>query len=117
MRRSLAIAEQRHEPFHPEVALVLNSLAALLRNTNRVTEAETLVRRALGILLRSRTTNGQAHRYLTDVLCNYYLVTQTMGLSGARFKEVIVTMAQETQFPLEVLQRIGEGMLRATMGR
>jgi len=49
MRRALAIDEKSHGPEHPNVAVNLNNLALLLKNTNRLKEAELLMRRALAI--------------------------------------------------------------------
>ena len=49
MRRALSISEGSFGPAHPSVARDLNSLAPLLRATNRLAEAEPLMRRALGI--------------------------------------------------------------------
>lgn len=49
MRRSLAIAETKLGPAHPEMAVLLKSLARLLIDTNRLAEAEPLMRRALSI--------------------------------------------------------------------
>ena len=43
------IAEKSLGPEHPEIAVLLNELARLLRSTNRPAEAEPLVRRALAI--------------------------------------------------------------------
>ena len=48
-RRALAIDEKAFGPDHPDVATALNNLAALLRATNRLGEAEPLYRRALAI--------------------------------------------------------------------
>ena len=49
MRRALAIDETSYGPDHPSVASGLNNLARLLQATNRLAEAEPLVRRALAI--------------------------------------------------------------------
>lgn len=49
MRRALAIKEKAYGPDHPEVTSNLNSLALLLHATNRLAEAEALIRRALTI--------------------------------------------------------------------
>jgi hypothetical protein len=49
MRRGLSIREAAYGPDHPEVALGLNNLAAILQATNRLAEAEPLIRRALAI--------------------------------------------------------------------
>jgi tetratricopeptide (TPR) repeat protein len=45
----LSITESSYGPAHPRVATVLNNLANLLQATNRLSEAEPLVRRALSI--------------------------------------------------------------------
>ena len=49
MHRALAIDEKSFGPDHPNVARDLNNLAELLRVTNRLHEAEPLMRRALAI--------------------------------------------------------------------
>ena len=49
IRRSLAINEKSYGPEHPHVATGLDNLAGLLRDTNRLAEAEPLYRRALAI--------------------------------------------------------------------
>ena len=45
MRRTLAIDEKSYGPDHPNVARDLNNLARLLKDTNRVEEAEPMMRR------------------------------------------------------------------------
>ena len=52
MRRDLAIAEDAYGPDHPAVARDLSNLAVLLYATNRLSEAEPLLRRALAIGLQ-----------------------------------------------------------------
>ena len=49
MRRALAIDEKSYGPDHPEVAIRLNNLAICFKATNRLAEAEPLMRRALAI--------------------------------------------------------------------
>ncbi len=49
MKRALAIDGHSFGPDHPNVAIHLNNLAALLQDTNRLSEAEPLYRRALAI--------------------------------------------------------------------
>ena len=49
MKRALAIDEKSYGPDHPDVARDLNNLAQLLQATNRLGEAEPLMRRALAI--------------------------------------------------------------------
>ena len=48
-RRSLAIAEKALGPEHPDVATSLENYAALLRQTGRADEAETMEARAKAI--------------------------------------------------------------------
>ena len=43
------IDERSYGPDHPNVAIRLNNLARLLQDTNRLAEAEPLIRRALAI--------------------------------------------------------------------
>ena len=47
MRRALEIDEASFGEHHPTVAIRLNNLAMLLKDTNRMGEAEPLMRRAL----------------------------------------------------------------------
>ena len=54
MRRALEISFGEH---HPTVAIDLNNLAQLLKDTNRMGEAEPLMRRALEI--DERATRGR----------------------------------------------------------
>jgi hypothetical protein len=49
MQRALQITERTYGPAHPSVAVCLSNLAGLLQVTNRLQEAEPLVRRALKI--------------------------------------------------------------------
>ena len=49
MRRALTIDEHSLGADHPTVAVALNNLATFYMNTNRMAEAEPLLRRALSI--------------------------------------------------------------------
>ena len=53
MSRALAINEQSFGEDHPNVAISLNNLALLLKETNRLAEAEPMMRRALEIFAKS----------------------------------------------------------------
>ena len=53
MQRALAIDEDSFGNDHPNVAIDLSNLAVLLKDTNRLAEAETLMRRAVDILEKS----------------------------------------------------------------
>jgi hypothetical protein len=57
MRHALAIDETSYGKDHPSVARDLNSLAGLLRDTDRLSEAEPLMRRALAICEASLGTD------------------------------------------------------------
>ncbi|MCA8992426.1 MAG: tetratricopeptide repeat protein, partial [Planctomycetaceae bacterium] len=55
-------------PDHPSVARDLNNLAQLLQDTNRLDEAEPLMRRAVGIF---RSSLGDEHPHTQGVQRNY----------------------------------------------
>ena len=61
MRRALEIDERSFGPDHPNVAITLDNLAELLKGTNRLAEAEPLMRRAVQILLRFTRATGHPH--------------------------------------------------------
>ncbi len=64
MRRALEIDERSYGPEHPDVARDLNSLAELLKATNRLQEAEPVLRVALAGQreLSERAHGGLARR-------------------------------------------------------
>ena len=49
LRHALQLLESQYGPEHPDVAMSLHILAMLLQATNRLTEAEHLMRQALTI--------------------------------------------------------------------
>jgi len=71
MRRALAIDETSFGTEHPDVARDLNNLARLLHATNRLGEAEPLMRRALAILLEFERGTGYEHPHRQLVSVNY----------------------------------------------
>ncbi len=83
MRRALTINEQSFGSDHPNVACALNSLALLLKDTNRLTEAEPLMRRALGIVLDFTRRTGYEHPHLRIVQGNYATILKGLGRSEA----------------------------------
>ena len=83
MRRALAIDEAAYGPEHPDVARDLNNLAQLLQDTNRLAEAEPLMRRSLVILL----SFGSEHPNLQAGLANYIQLLQAMELTEAQISE------------------------------
>jgi hypothetical protein len=71
MRRALGIDEKSFGADHPNVAIDLNNLAQLLQATNRLGEAELLMRRALTALLKFTRTTGHMHPHIRSVFGNY----------------------------------------------
>jgi len=56
MRWALAIDEHSYGPDHSDVATALNNLAQLLQDTNRLEDAEPLMRRGAGPSMSTATT-------------------------------------------------------------
>jgi tetratricopeptide (TPR) repeat protein len=80
-RRALAIGDRCYGPDHPEVAIRLNNLASLFRDTNRPAEAEPLMRRALAI---DEASSGPDHPDVAIRLNNLAQVLKaTNGLAEA----------------------------------
>ena len=63
-KRSLAIREKALGPEHPDVAQSLESYAALLRNTQRTTEATKMEARAKAIRAKHAKENPQRKGFL-----------------------------------------------------
>jgi hypothetical protein len=81
MRRALAIDEASYGPDHPNVARALNNLAQLLRDTNRLSEAEPLTRRVVAIFLAFTRATGHEHPHLRVAFSNYAILLQQLGHS------------------------------------
>ena len=79
----MAISEKSLRPGDPGVAKDLYNLAALLWKTNRLAEAEPLLRRALGILVNFTHTAGHQHPRLESVHANYAQALKELGKSEA----------------------------------
>ena len=71
MRRVLEISEACYGTNHPDVAKGLNNLALLLQATNRLAEAEPLMRRMAIIFLCFTRDTGHPHPHLKAALRNY----------------------------------------------
>src|SRR4029453_14583851 len=74
--RCLAIDEQSYGPDHPKVAKGLSNLARLLKDTNRLGEAEALVSRALAI---DEKSFGADHASVATDLNNLAVVRTLEG--------------------------------------
>ena len=83
MRRALAIDEASFGPEHPDVAIRLNNLAVLLQATNRLAEAEPLMRRALASLVDSL---GWDHPTANAVGANCIGLLQKIGRTGDQIR-------------------------------
>ncbi len=78
-RRVLAIDEQSLGTDHPNVAIRLSNLAQLLQDTNRLDEAEPLMRRHVVILLEFGRRTGHAHPHLQAAFANYEELRTAQG--------------------------------------
>jgi tetratricopeptide (TPR) repeat protein len=85
MRRALAIDEASYGSDHPDVARDLNNLALLLQATNRLAEAEPLMRRVVEIFI-AFGQQGFQHPNLEDGLGNYFSLLQALGLSESEIQ-------------------------------
>ena len=89
MRRALAIDEHSFGPDQPDVANRLNNLAQLLQATNRLGDAEPLMRRALAIYANFTRETGHEHPNLEIVRSNYLGFLEEMGLSDEEIERKI----------------------------
>ena len=76
MRHALVIDEKCYGAEHPNVAIRLNNLAELLQATNRPTEAEPLLHRALSILVNRL---GNDHPNSVVVRNNHQALLKELG--------------------------------------
>ena len=100
MRRALAVDEASFGPDHPDVARDLNNLAVLLRDTNRLAEAEPLSRRHLRIFAKFGSRMGHEHPHFRTAIDNYAGLISAMGLSedaiAARVRSAIEGEPEES---------------------
>ena len=83
MRRALGIDEASFGSDHPKVAIRLNNLAQLLQATNRLDEAEPLMRRALAIFCALEAAIGRSHPSRELVQGNYAGLLAALGRGEA----------------------------------
>jgi hypothetical protein len=91
----MAIDEASYGPDHPNVAIRLNNLAALLKDTDRLSEAEPLMRRSVAILIVSRR-QGFQHPNLETSFMNYTSLLHRMGYSEAEIQARLRNLLPET---------------------
>ncbi len=81
-------------PLH-RVARDLNNLTLLLQATNRLVEAEPLMRRALAIVLVFQRDTGHAHPHRDAAIANYTRLLAAMGKTEADINATLVALARE----------------------
>ncbi len=81
MRRALVIDEQSYGPEHRHAAHDLSNLALLLKDTNRLAEAEPQMRRMVTILLNFKRSTGHEHPHFQAAFGNYAALLKAMGRS------------------------------------
>ncbi len=89
MRRALQIDELSFGNDHPNVARDLNNLAQLLKATNRLAEAEPLMRRALLILVEFTRRIGREHPHLDVILGNYRGLLEALGKTPDQIRQCL----------------------------
>ncbi len=94
----MAIDEQSYGPDHPNVARDLNNLAQLLKATNRLAEAEPLMRRHVVIFRKFGQATGYEHPHMRTATENYRQLLEALGLSehqiAARLQEILGNTAE-----------------------
>jgi len=92
-QRALAIDEASLGKDHPDIAIDLNNLAELYRATNRLSEAEPLMKRVVLIILNFTQQTGHQHQHLNDAIGTYAKLLQDMGQSDqqvdSRLNEIL----------------------------
>ena len=94
MRRALAIDEQSYGQDHPNVARDLNNLAQLLQDTNRLSEAGPLYRRALSILISFQKKTGHEHPNFRVIRANYMAFLQAMGKTPDQIEQHLQSLVE-----------------------
>jgi predicted ATP-dependent protease len=94
-RRAIAIIETSYGPDHPNVATCLNNLAGLLQATNRLSEAERMLRRGLVILVRFTQTAGYQHPDLLKYVAVYARTLRELGRTDAAIQDALNAIWEE----------------------
>ncbi len=95
MRRALGIDEASYGRDHPNVAIRLNNLAQLLQDTNRLGEAEPLMRRALAIFCVLEAAIGRSHPLRETVQGNYAGLLADMGKDETEIAAAITEVRRD----------------------
>ncbi|MCZ6875287.1 MAG: tetratricopeptide repeat protein, partial [bacterium] len=92
MRQALEIDQNSFGNDHPEVAIDLNNLAQLLQDTNRLQEAEPLMRGVIEVFLIFLSKTGHPHPHLNTVIQNYRLLLQEMKYTPEQVEKKMVAL-------------------------
>ena len=94
-------------------------MCGLLRATNRMAEAEPLIRRTVSILKHFNDSTGHEHPYWQVSLTNYNSLLQAIGLSKAeiarRLQDVAghpTSYSASSHVPKRFLARLRRGIVR-----
>ena len=113
MKRALAIDEKSYGPEHPNVARDLNTLAGLLKATDRLGEAEPLMKRSLAIFLKFTHETGHLHPHLKDVFHDYFALLKEISLGDEeirrRLDQVGIDAGFDPQYYGKLLEQVGLG--------
>jgi hypothetical protein len=99
MRRALTIDERNYGPEHPSVARDLNNLALLLKDTNRLDEAEPPLRRSVQIRIKFQRGTGYEHPRTRDCLANYRDLLQAMGKTPEQIERLLQELGESPRSP------------------
>jgi tetratricopeptide (TPR) repeat protein len=95
MRQALAIDEHAYGPDHPEVARDLYNLGRLLKDVNRLNDAEPLLRRVVQIYVKFTRDTGNPHQRLQQAINSYGNLLTQMGRPQ---DQVLAQLSQVTGF-------------------
>jgi hypothetical protein len=113
MRRALSIDEKSYGPEHPDVAIDLHNLAVLLQDTNRLEEAEPLMRRQLVILVKFTRETGHLHPNLRDAFNDYFALLKEISPDheaiAERLAQVRIDAGLDPQYYGKLLEQVGLG--------
>ncbi len=87
-------------------AIHLNTLALWLQATNRMAEAEPLMRRVVVILLRFTAATQHPHPHLRTAISNDRALADTLGRSHDQILTELLAMTKEAGVPWETMQQL-----------
>ena len=91
----MALVVASYGGVHPMVAVRLNNLAQLLQDTNRLGEAEPLMRRHLVIFLMFQRDTGHPHPHRDAAINNYAILLEEMGRTEAEIAGALQAAMRE----------------------